>query len=92
MGAAAASRTALSGEGGEQQRLTRSTGLRAGDDRAATKQPGGSRGTPLPPPGLAPREQLPSLPLPRETTEYITAGKGKEEATNNLILRDGREA
>ena len=81
----------LSGEGEEQQRLPRSTGLRAGDDRAATKQPGGSRETPPLPPGLAPREQ-PPLPLPRETTEYITAGRGKEEATNSLVLRDGREA
>ena len=79
--------TALSGEGEEQQRLPRSIGLRAGDDRAATKQPGGSRETP--PPGLALREQPP--PLPRETTEYITAGRGKEEATNSLVLRNGRE-
>ena len=84
--------TALSGEGEEQQRLPRSTGLRAGDDRAATKQPRRSRETPPPPLGLVPREQPPLPPLPRETTEYITAGRGKEEATNSLILRDGREA
>ena len=79
------------GEEGEQQRLLGSTGLRAGDNRVATNQPGGSRGTLLPPLGLVPREQPPLPPLPRETTEYITAG-GKEEATNSLILRDGREA
>ena len=85
-----ASGTALSGEGGEQQRLPKSTRLRAGDDRAATQQSGGSWETPPLPLGQALREQPP--PLPRETTEYITAGRGKEEATNSLILRDGREA
>ena len=88
-GAAAVSGTALSGEGGEQQRLPGSTGLRAGDNRAATKQPGERRGTPPPPPGLAPREQP---LLPRETMGYNTAERGKEEATNSLVLRDGGEA
>ena len=91
-GAAAASGTALSGEGGGQQRLPGSTRLRAGDERVATKQPGGSRGSLPLPPGLAPREQPPPPLLPRETTEYITTGRGKEGATNSLILGDGREA
>ena len=90
-GAAAASGTALSGEGGEQQRLPGSTGLRAGDNRAADNQQGGSQETPPPPPGLVAREQQPPPPLPKETTEYITA-RGKEGTTNSLILRDGREA
>ena len=89
---AAASGTALSGEGGGQQRLPGSTRLRAGDERVATKQPGGSRGATAAATGLTPQEQLPPLPLPRETTEYITTRRGKEGATNSLILVDGREA
>ena len=91
-GAAAASGTALSREGEEQQRLPRSTGLRAGDDRAATKEPGESQETLPPPTGLAPREQPPSPPLPRETTGYIPAGRSKEGVTVSLVPRDGREA
>ena len=57
----------------------------------ADNQQGGSREVSPPPLGLGPQEQ-PTLPLlPRETTEYITA-RGKEEATNRQIRRDGREA
>ena len=91
MRAAAASGTVRSGGEEEQQRLPGSTGLRTRDNRAADNQPGESRETPLLPPGLVPQEQpMPPL-LPRETTEYITA-RGKEEATNRQIRRDGREA
>ena len=90
-GAAAASGTALSGEGGEQQRLPGSTRLRAGDNRVADNQQEGSRETPPPPPGLVPWEQPTPPMLPRETTEYITT-RDKEEASNRQIRRDGREA
>ena len=57
--AAVASQTALSGEEEEQKRLPESTGLRAGDTRAADNQEGESRETPPPPlpPGPEPREQ-----------------------------------
>ena len=90
-GAAAASGTELSGEEEEQLRLLGSTGLRAGDNRAADNQQGESWETPQPPPGLVPREQPAPPLLPRETTEYITT-RGKEEATSHQIRRDGREA
>ena len=73
-GAAAASGTELSGEEEEQLRLLGSTGLRAGDNRAADNQQGESWETPQPPPGLVPREQPAPPLLLRETTEYTTAG------------------
>ena len=85
--------TALSGEGDEQQRLPRNAGLRAGDNRAVTKQPGGSWETPPQPPGpVLQKQPPPPPPLPRETTGYIPARRSKEEVAVSLVPRNGGEA
>ena len=76
-GAAAASRTALSGEEEEQKRLPESTGLRAGDTRAVDNQEGERREPPpLPPSSELREQQAPTLPQ-KETMGYTTA-RGKE--------------
>ena len=76
-GAAAASRTALSGEEEEQKRLSESPGLRAGDTREVDNQEGESREPPPLPPGSEPREQQAPPPPQKETTGYTTA-RGEE--------------
>ena len=94
-GAAAASWTVLSGEEEEQKRLSESTGLRAGDTRAADNQETESRELPLPPPGSEPREpQAPPPPSQREnmwdaTTDSNTGPTGRDSGCNMASLIRG---
>ena len=85
-GAAAASGTALSKGREEQKKPSESTGLRAGNTRAADNKQGGSQEQPPSPPRPAPRShrhrrrcirRLRETPPPRATSRRVDAKPGR---------------